>query len=145
MTDELLHATVSVRGVIMDPRGRILVVQRATDGEWELPGGRLAADEAVRRGLSREITEETALSVEIDSPMATNTWTNDDGQGRLAVHYRCYTSQRNVDLSDEHIGSAWMLPERAGRVLNEPQTAAVQAVPNLSSTGYPADRSLSQD
>lgn len=145
MTDELLHATVSVRGVIIDPRGRHLTVQRATDGQWELPGGRLAAEESVRRGLCREITEETGLSVEIHTPVATNTWINDDGEGRFAVHYKCYTSERTVDLSDEHVDWAWMLPERACQVLNEPQTAAVQMVSNHPPTRTPADASLPQD
>ena len=145
MTNDLLRATVSVRGVIIDPRGRNLVLQRATDGEWELPGGRLAAEEAVRRGLRREIAEETGISVEIHTPVATNAWVNDDGEDRFAVHYKCYTSARNVDISDEHVDSAWMLPERARRVLNEPQTAAVQAVSNRPSTAKHVDQSLSQD
>lgn len=145
MTDELLHATVSVRAVIIDPRGRNLVLQRAADGQWELPGGRLAAGEAVRRGLRREITEETGISVEVHTPVATNAWVNDDDQGRFAVHYKCYTSQRNVDISDEHVDWAWMLPERARHVLNEPQIAAVQAVSSLPPAGQPADQSLSQD
>ncbi|MDB9249344.1 NUDIX domain-containing protein [Halorubrum ezzemoulense] len=145
MTDELLHATVSVRGVIIDPRGRNLVLQRATDGEWELPGGRLAPREPVCRGLRREITEETGISVEIYTPVATNAWVNDNEEGRFAAHYKCYTSQRNVDISDEHVDSAWMLPERACRVLNEPQTAAVRTVSNRLATGQPADQSLSQD
>ena len=145
MTDELLHATVSVRGVIIDPRGRVLLLHRTTDGGWELPGRRLATNEAVRRGLCREIDEETGISVEIHTPVATNAWVNDDDQGRFAVHYKCYTSDRNVDLSGEHVDWAWMLPETARHVLNEPQTTAVQAVSNLSATGRPADQSLSQD
>lgn len=146
MTDELLRATVSVRGVIIDPRGRVLVLRRATDGEWELPGGRLATDEAVRRGLLREITEETALSVEIDNPVATNAWTNDDGQGRFAVHYKCYTSQRNVDISDEHADWEWLLPAEASRVLCDPQTTAVRAVTGPAASRRRLDRpSLSPD
>ncbi|TKX58591.1 NUDIX domain-containing protein [Halorubrum sp. SS7] len=145
MTDELLRATVSVRGVILDSRGQNLILQRATDGEWELPGGRLAPGEPVRRGLRREITEETGISVEVHTPVATNAWVNDDEEGRFAVHYKCYTSQRTIDISDEHVDSAWMLPERARRVLNEPQTAAVQAVSNRPATGQPADQSLPQD
>lgn len=146
MTDELLRATVSVRGVITDPRGRVLVLRRATDGEWELPGGRLAPDEAVRRGLRRELTEETALSVEIDDPVATNAWTNDDGHGRFAVHYDCHTAQRHVDLSDEHADWKWLLPETASRVLCEPQTTAVRAATGPAASRRPPDRaSLSPD
>ncbi|MEZ3163913.1 NUDIX domain-containing protein [Halorubrum sp. RMP-47] len=145
MTNELLHATVSVRGVIIDPRGRNLVLQCATNGQWELPGGRLAVEEPVRQGLRREISEETGISVEIHTPVATNAWVNDDEEGRFAAHYKCYTSERNVSLSDEHVDWAWMLPDEAQRVLNDPQTAAVQAVSNLPLTTQAADRSVSQD
>ena len=47
MTDVHLEATVSLRGVVSAPCGDVLVVQRASDGGWELPGGRLAPDEDV--------------------------------------------------------------------------------------------------
>ncbi|WP_017342137.1 NUDIX domain-containing protein [Halorubrum sp. T3] len=146
MTDELLRATVSVRGVIIDPRGRVLILQRRTDGEWELPGGRLATGEAVRRGLHRELTEETALSVEINDPVATNAWTNEDGQGRFAVHYNCSTSQSNVDLSDEHMDWEWLLPKEAYRILSEPQTTAVRvATGSVGSRRHSDQPSLSPD
>jgi len=36
MTEDLLHATVSVRGVILNSRGKVLTLQRTSDHEWEL-------------------------------------------------------------------------------------------------------------
>ena len=41
MTHNPLRATVTQRGVIITPNECVLVVQRASDGGWELPGSRL--------------------------------------------------------------------------------------------------------
>lgn len=127
MTDDLLCATVSVRGVILDTHGRVLTVKRAADDEWELPGGRLSRGESPRQGLRREIREETALSVEIDDVVKANSWVNTADDGRFAVHYRCYTGTHSIDLSSEHVDSAWILPENTTERLCEPQSDAVMA------------------
>jgi len=37
MTENLLRPSVSVRSVLSGPHEDILVLQRDTDGEWELP------------------------------------------------------------------------------------------------------------
>lgn len=46
--DDLLCATVSVRGVIQNIHGQVLIVQRSSDHNWELPGGRLGQGEPPR-------------------------------------------------------------------------------------------------
>jgi len=127
MTDNLLHGTVSVRGVVFNPRGRCVILKRASDAEWELPGGRLAPDEAPRAGLRRELTEETALSVEVDDIVAANSWINDDNTDRLAIHYRCNTATEPVDLSAEHTDYRWVSPGATASVLCESQVEAVAA------------------
>lgn len=55
-----------VGAIIHDPRGRLLLVQRATEpgrGQWSLPGGRVEAGETDHSAVSREVREETGLSV----------------------------------------------------------------------------------
>ena len=89
MTDDLLCATVSVRGVIHNTDDQILVVQRSTDQEWELPGGRLSRGESPQQGLRREIREETGLNIEIADIVKANSWANTADKGRFAVHYYC--------------------------------------------------------
>ncbi|OYR56518.1 NUDIX domain-containing protein [Halorubrum halodurans] len=126
MTDTLHCATVSVRGVVTGPRGRTLLLQRATDEEWELPGGRLETDEDTVSGLRREITEETDLSVEIGDILAADSWVNESGRDRFAVHYACFTAERTVDISTEHVDWAWVEPRRTPSFLCERQTAAVR-------------------
>src|SRR5947199_43223 len=59
---------VGMAALIHDERGRILVVHRtySRDEPWALPGGWLeGGDEALERGLERELLEETGLRVRV--------------------------------------------------------------------------------
>lgn len=126
MTEELLNATVSIRGVLLTGRGETLVVKRRSDGEWELPGGRLGPDEDVVPGLQRELLEETALEVAVEDTVHANTWRNDDDAGRMAVYYRCQTTDRDVELSEEHDAFRWVPYSRAMSLLPDAQATAVR-------------------
>lgn len=128
MTEELLRATVSVRGVLTTPRDETLVVKRSSDGAWELPGGRLAPEENVEAGLKREMDEETFLGVRVEDTVHANAWQNDDDEGRFAVYYRCRTDQREVRLSEEHDAFRWVTYAEAATLLPAPQASAVRRV-----------------
>lgn len=52
-------------GVAVTDRGRILLVRRADDGTWCLPGGRLELGESVSDCARREFVEETGRSVDL--------------------------------------------------------------------------------
>jgi len=54
---------ISAKAAIKDAAGRILLV-RQSDGYWELPGGGLEHSENTDQALTREIAEETGLTVE---------------------------------------------------------------------------------
>ncbi|WP_154018079.1 NUDIX domain-containing protein, partial [Halorubrum sp. AJ67] len=73
MTDTPLRATVTQRGVVVTPDEHVLVVQRASDGGWELPGGRVDRREDATAGLVRELREETSLDPEVVAPVDTVT------------------------------------------------------------------------
>lgn len=125
MTAEPLRATVSLRGVLFAPEGEVLVVRRASDGGWELPGGRLGADEDAIEGVRREIEEETGLDVDVGRPVHAIAWRNEDGRGRFGVYYRCDAFERDISLSPEHTDHDWVLPSTAGNRLSGPQETAV--------------------
>jgi ADP-ribose pyrophosphatase YjhB (NUDIX family) len=57
-----LHS-VSVAAVVVDDRQRVLLIQRADTGEWQIPGGVLERGESIDAGLRREVLEETGLHV----------------------------------------------------------------------------------
>lgn len=64
-----LHYPTSIKGVLLLD-GRVLLVKNSRD-EWELPGGRIDADEDQAQTLSREFAEElsidVAMAAQIDS------------------------------------------------------------------------------
>lgn len=126
MTDKMLEATVSVRGIILDGRGKTLVVRRSSDGAWELAGGRLGPQEDVESGLQREIEEETTLSIEVGETVHANAWQNADGDGRFAVYYRCLTINRDVELSEEHESFRWVSYDTAESLLSDPAAQALR-------------------
>lgn len=124
MTSEPLEATVTLRGIVFCD-GSVLIVERTTDGGWELPGGRLDSHEDAVPGLQREITEETGLDPQVEEPIHTLSWRNTDDCGRFAVYFRCQCERQEIVLSDEHTEAAWVSPATAKQRLSDPQGTAV--------------------
>jgi len=107
---------MSVRALLTDRRGRILLLRRAADcrhwpGQWELPGGKARARESFAAALRREVAEETGLRAEpyelvhcYQHPL-----------GRIEIVglvLRAWHRPGPVRLSREHAEFAW-LPSRA--------------------------------
>ena len=126
MTEQLLRPSVSVRSVIFEPSDDILILQRASDNDWELPGGRLNSYEGVSEGLRREIREETSLSVDIKDILLANSWINDQNNDRLGVYYVSDVERKRVTLSKEHADFMWVSATEAAYKLSAAQAKAVQ-------------------
>lgn len=141
MTEELLTATVSARGVVFS-NDDILILRRSTDHEWELPGGRLGPDESVVSGLRRELREETLLEVDVVDIVHATAWRNDDNNGRFAVYYLCHTDHRPVQLSEEHSDSKWVPFAEATTTLTKSHATAVRRA-NRRQTDHAREPSVS--
>lgn len=48
-----------------DSAGRVLLVQRADTGNWELPGGKVELGESVLDAVVREVTEESGVAIKV--------------------------------------------------------------------------------
>ncbi|MGB4967065.1 MAG: NUDIX hydrolase [Candidatus Saccharimonadales bacterium] len=60
--NEACYYRVSVKGIVVDQDGRVLL-SKESDGSWEMLGGGLEHGEDAKDGLRREILEETGLEV----------------------------------------------------------------------------------
>jgi mutator protein MutT len=50
---------------VRNSTGRVLLVRRIDDGNWELPGGRIEVGETARQAVIREVAEESGIPVEL--------------------------------------------------------------------------------
>lgn len=58
---------IRLTGVLIEERALLLVKQRVSSTRnWSLPGGKLEHGETIEEGLTRELVEETGLSVTIE-------------------------------------------------------------------------------
>ena len=103
--DDLPRHFVSVAGIVVNVDGRILVVKRRDNGEWQPPGGVLELDETIEEGLRREIQEETGIEVHIDR--LTGVYKN-MRLGVVALVFRCRPSTGSLHTSSETEESRWM-------------------------------------
>jgi 8-oxo-dGTP diphosphatase len=74
---------------------------------WIFPGGRLDDKEDPKKGLIREIKEETNLEVDVLFPSDVTMWGIDEDH-RYAVFFVCKLKGKdNVQLCNEHQDFAW--------------------------------------
>ncbi|WP_037871670.1 NUDIX hydrolase [Streptomyces sp. SPB074] len=95
---------VSVKGVTLDPAGRVLLLRNERE-EWELPGGHLdPADASPEAAVIRELAEETGWGVEPAELL--DSWLYEPLPGRrvLILTYGCrlLTPDQVPVLREEH-------------------------------------------
>ena len=109
MTDSPKHS-VSVAGVVLDGAGRVLVIQRQDNGQWEPPGGVLELGETFDEGVRREVFEETGVVVEVER--LTGAYKN-MALGVVALVFRCRPVGGEPAATDESAAVEWLTPDEA--------------------------------
>lgn len=73
--DDYLYR-VSIKGLIMNDQGEVLVVKEAGRMWWDLPGGGMDHEEDIKTGIARELKEEVNLEgeftyrvIDVDDPI----------------------------------------------------------------------------
>ncbi len=104
----------AVDAAIFDAQGRILLIQRADDGLWAMPGGMVDAGETAAEAACRETWEETGLTVRPTALMGVwdsrfcgtaTTW-----QLYQAV-FQCEPVAGEPGPSDETLDACWFDPD----------------------------------
>jgi len=125
---------LGVAGVVVDERGRVLLVQRLNDpgkGRWGLPGGLVELGESLASALQRELWEECQIEVEPRDVLDAVEVLQEDDQGRLRFHYVIVDLLAAYRVGDLHAGSdagdaQWVRPEELEQLpLSHPQTLRV--------------------
>ncbi|GAA4907915.1 NUDIX hydrolase [Streptomyces coeruleoprunus] len=110
-----LHS-VSVAGAVVREDGRLLVIRRADNGTWELPGGVLELKETPEEGVAREVWEETGIRVEVDE--LTGVYKN-MARGIVALVFRCKPSGGRERTSAESSAVEWLTPTEVSERMAE--------------------------
>jgi 8-oxo-dGTP diphosphatase len=110
---------VGVGAVIVNDRGHVLLVRRATEpmlGHWSLPGGLLELGESLSEGVQREILEETGLIVEPQAivEVIDRIYRNSDAKTPqiryhyVVVDYWCRVTGGKLEPSSDASEVAWV-------------------------------------
>lgn len=99
--DGQMRWPVSVKGVVLDEDGRVLLGRNDRD-EWELLGGRLESGESPDEAVRREIREEAGLDVR--PVLLLRTWVFDPvpGSSVLIGTFGCELRGGTLVASSEH-------------------------------------------
>ncbi len=103
------HA-VAVNAYLFKEERFLLLKRKQAPRIWTPPGGKLKTNEDPIQGLIREIFEETGLDIQVMAPINTwfGTWKN---RSLLSIDYLARWAGRDLKLSGEHSGAAWVTLE----------------------------------
>lgn len=110
-----LHS-VSVAGAVIREDGRMLVIKRRDNGNWEPPGGVLELDETPQEGVVREVLEETGIHVEVEQ--LTGVYKN-MSRGIVALVFRCKPSGGEERITPEATAVEWLTPDEIKKDMGE--------------------------
>jgi 8-oxo-dGTP diphosphatase len=127
--------SVSVAAAIVRHDGRLLVVRRRDNGQWEPPGGVLELHESIPDGLAREVLEETGLTVSLDALAGVY---KNMSRGIVALVFRCSSIGGDLTTGAESADFLWASDDQLDGLM-EP-VYAVRLRDALRYTGSPAIR-----
>jgi ADP-ribose pyrophosphatase YjhB (NUDIX family) len=113
--------------LVRDARGRVLLVRRADDGRWAMPGGWVDPGETPEQAVVREVAEETGLRVSAPRLLHTE-------QRPASVHYTfaCTLDGGDLRTSDESLEVAFVSPDEVDQWHTDHQRRLAEALAELS-------------
>jgi 8-oxo-dGTP pyrophosphatase MutT (NUDIX family) len=88
---------VGGRGVLRDPDGRVLLIRRADNGYWSLPAGAMELGESIAECATREVYEETGLTVTALTPFAMYTGARYTSKNMYGHTYQLFITAFRVE------------------------------------------------
>ncbi len=135
MSTERPHS-VSVAGVIVDDRGRALLIQRRDNGQWEPPGGVLEPGETILDALQREVLEETGIKIALPAAL-TGIYKNMTGL-IVSMVFRCEAVDGTPTTGEETRALRWVTREEVTELADE--AYAIRVLDALDAASPPTVR-----
>jgi ADP-ribose pyrophosphatase YjhB (NUDIX family) len=105
---------VGAATLVLDERGRLLLMKRSDSGCWGPPGGAVEPGEVVETAARREVREETGLDIlEMDlfgvfsGPELYYQYPNGDEVYNVTIVYLARRWRGTVGIDDEHTAWRW--------------------------------------
>lgn len=110
-----MNCKIAAKAIIRRQDGKILLVKRTDEdsfwpGYWETVGGGMKEGENPQTALSREIKEESNLSVIVREPFNVFSFFNEKKEFKVGITFICDYESGEVRLSDEHTEFVWIDP-----------------------------------
>jgi ADP-ribose pyrophosphatase YjhB (NUDIX family) len=96
--------TIGAFAIILDNESRILLCHRTDRDMWNLPGGRVEANESPWDAVVREVTEEVGLAVRVDRLLGVYSVPS---KADLVLNFLCVPIGGSIRLSDEADAIQW--------------------------------------
>jgi 8-oxo-dGTP pyrophosphatase MutT (NUDIX family) len=110
---------VGVTTFVQDDAGHVLLIQRADNGRWALPGGGQEVGESTPEAAVRETLEETGITVTITGLVGIysdprHVIAYDDGEVRqeFSICFRAIPASGTAATSDESTEVRWIAPSQ---------------------------------
>lgn len=118
---EQIYPEPTVGGLIVNPRGEILIVKsHKWRGKYVIPGGHIELGETLQEALVREIEEETGLEVHDCRFLCYQEFIMDESFWKerhyIFFDFICKTETTAVSLNDEAQEYRWVTVEEALRL-----------------------------
>jgi ADP-ribose pyrophosphatase YjhB (NUDIX family) len=123
---------VGVGGIVMRDR-RIALIKRGSPpsyGEWSIPGGLVDLGESLESAVSREVLEETGLTVRVERLFELVQRIIPDGDGRIRYHYiiadyLCTVTGGELIAGSDALDAGWFDEDAQDALKLAPLTARV--------------------
>ncbi|MFI5840351.1 NUDIX domain-containing protein [Catenuloplanes sp. NPDC051500] len=118
---------IAVGAVVRNDKHQLLLVQRADNGFWALPGGAQDHGESVTQAVVREVEEETGIIVEVSGvsgiysdPGHVIAYDNGEVRQEFSICFHAEPVGGTIRTSDETTSVRWIRPDMIDALVVHP-------------------------
>jgi ADP-ribose pyrophosphatase YjhB (NUDIX family) len=134
---------VGGRGLVLDDRGRVLLIKRSDNGVWALPAGAMELGESIADCAVREVFEETGLRASAVTPFALYTGPAYTFTNMYADTYQLFVVAFRVDrwageltpVTDETTDAGFFAPDAMPAPLSSTVSESLADLASFERTG----------